>query len=196
MTSAVAAMANKNNNDGDDSSMMGDSEEQMELLDILNQEGLYSLEKASQGIDLMISPFHSSTASRCTTIEKQLEKAFDMFRFVATQRMRVTGRGTLAQDYYSLACVHSLSAELSMVLGSRGVSSSLTADMLGHQEYIDAQLEEAEELLMLAEAAGYTDPERSIQKDRKLRVVRAASRIHSATRFPPTQDMVSNYKLI
>jgi hypothetical protein len=50
MTSAVAAMPNKNNNGGDDSSMMGDGEEQMELLDILNQEGLSLLEKASQGI--------------------------------------------------------------------------------------------------------------------------------------------------
>jgi hypothetical protein len=194
LMSAVAAMANKNINDGDDSLTVDDGEQQMELIDILNQEGLSSLEKASHDIDLMLNPFHSSTASPCSTIEKELEKAFDIFKFVATQRMRVAGRTTLAQDYYNLACVHSLSAELSMV-GSR-VSSSLSADMLGHQECIDARLEEAEELLMLAEEAGYNDPERSIQKDRKLRVLRAASSIHNATQFPPPDDVVSFYKLI
>ena len=48
--------------------------------------------------------------------------------------------------------------------------------MFGQQECIDARLEEAKELLVLAEAAGYDDPERSIQKDRKkLRVLQVAS---------------------
>jgi hypothetical protein len=215
MMSAAAAMANKNNTGGDaSSSMMGDGEQQMELIEMLNQEGLSLLEKASHDIDLMLNPFHSSTSSpggaatcvrrsytlvtlRSSAIEKELETAFDIFKRVADQRMRVTGRAALAQDYYNLACVHSLLAELSMV-GRSSVSSSPTTLMFGQQECIDGRLEEAEELLMLAEAAGYDDPERSIQKDRKLRVLRAASSIHNATQCPPQPDdtAMSQYKPI
>jgi hypothetical protein len=191
MISAVAAMANNGSN-GDDSSR-GEGEQQMELIDMLNQEGLSSLEQASRGIDSMLNPFLASTSPLSTTIEKELEKAFDILQFVATQRMRVTGRASLAEVYYNLACVHTLSAELSMV-GST-VASSHNADMFGQQECIDARLEEAKELLLLAEAAGYDDSENSIQKDRKLRVLRAASRIHNATQCP-APDALSFYKLI
>jgi hypothetical protein len=196
MISVIAAMANNNNTGGnasDDPSMRGEGEQQMELIDMLNQEGLSSLEQASRDIDSMLNPLFSATSPLSSTIEKELEKAFDILQFVATQRMRVTGRASLAQVYYSLACVHSLSAELSMV--GTTVASSHNSDMFGQQECIDARLEEANELLLLAEAAGYDDPENSIQKDRKLRVLRAASRIHNATQYPPP-DGVSFYKLI
>lgn len=165
-------------------------------LDVLNQRAMSDLEKASRAIDWMLNPFTDSSSSyRSEGIQRELERAFDIFQFTASERIKgaETSVSTLAQVYYNLACVHSLSAELVMVENQKTQESNLS-DNLGIQEIIDVKLEEAEELLLMAEEEGYNGRERML-KDRKLRVLRATSNIHNSM-LPSDDTMVSSYKLV
>jgi hypothetical protein len=160
-------------------------EGRMLSLDMLNKEGVSSVDKACQAIDQMFHPFHPSSPS---TIEEDLKKAYNAFESVCEQWLQITGV-PLAEAYYNLACVQSLRAEL--ILSSTPETLMFGGERLQEGQYIDARLEEAEQLLTVAIAAGLKDTEQMIKKDRKLRALRAATSLHDSTQS--SADDVVNY---
>jgi hypothetical protein len=117
-----------------------------------------------------------------------LEKAYNAFESVCEQWLQITGV-PLAEAYYNLACVQSLRAEL--ILSSTPETLMFGGERLQEGQYIDARLEEAEQLLTVAIAAGLKDTEQMIKKDRKLRALRAATSLHDSTQS--SADDVVNY---
>jgi hypothetical protein len=172
----------------DDKSADASLEERMLLLDVLNNEGMSYLDKASKAIDLMFHPLHSSSPS---VIKGDLEKAYNAFEMICEQWLQITGV-TLAEPFYNLACVQSLRAEL--ILSSKPETLMFGGERLQEGQYIDARLEEAEQLLTVAIAAGLKDTEQMIKKDRKLRALRAASSIHDSTQSSADNSVV-NYHI-